>query len=86
MILNSVETFDQPYAGDVSVTPSGILHMRNIHNGFVVTGDMEGYNHIYGQAMIDTRTGRVDANRFRRVIGEVGVQGSDQGGFEESGH
>ena len=62
MVLNAVETFDQPYTGDITVTPSGILHMRNIHNGFVVSGDLEGYNHVYGQAMIDTRTGRGEAS------------------------
>jgi len=51
------ETFDQQYAGETSVTPSGILHMKNIDNGFFAAGDLVGYAHVYGRAMIDTRTG-----------------------------
>ncbi len=57
MVLSWQETFDQQYAGEVGVTPSGIMHMEGIDNGFVATGDLEGYVHFYGRAMIDTRTG-----------------------------
>ena len=57
LVLTWLETFDQQYAGDVRSTPSGILQMRDIDNGFSVTGDLVGYVHVYGRAMIDLRTG-----------------------------
>ena len=56
-VLTWQETFDQQYAGEVSVTPSGILQMKNIDNGFFVTGELVGYANVYGRAVIDTRTG-----------------------------
>ena len=58
LVLTWQETFDQPFAGESTVTPSGILHMKNIDNGFFVSGDLVGYVHAYGRAMIDLGTGR----------------------------
>jgi len=58
LTLDWQETFDQPYAGSSRVTPSGILHLSEVDNGFFVTGDVVGYSHAYGGARVDTRTGQ----------------------------
>ena len=62
MVLTVYETFDQPYSGETSVTPSGIIQMRDIHNGFNVFGDLVGYSHYFGLARIDTRSGKGGAS------------------------
>jgi hypothetical protein len=36
--------------------------MKNIDNGFFVTGGIEGYVHVYGRARIDLRTGLGNAS------------------------
>ena len=57
LVLTWQETFDQSYAGETMVTPSQVLQMRDIDNGFFVTGGVVGYGHVYGRAALNLRTG-----------------------------
>jgi hypothetical protein len=58
MVLTWQQMPDQYFSGKTWLTPSGIIQIRNAHSGAWVTGDVEGYAHVYGQGHIDTRTGR----------------------------
>jgi hypothetical protein len=58
MVLTWQETLDLGDWGEQSLTPGGVLQLRNFDFGYSVAGDLVGYNHVMGRAMIDTKTGQ----------------------------
>ncbi len=58
MVLTWQETLDLGDWGEQRLTPGGVLQLRNFDFGYLVAGDLSGYSHVYGRAMIDTKTGR----------------------------
>ncbi len=45
-------------AGEMSMTPSGVMHVTGAINAFDIIGDLEGSNTFNGNYHIDTKTGR----------------------------
>jgi len=85
-VLTWQEAFDQSYAGDNFTTQSGVLHLWGIDNGFFVTGDLEGYSHVYGRCEIDLNSGKGGCSlTISYAITEYLSQSVD-GGFECVGH
>lgn len=45
-------------AGELSMTPSGVMHVTGAANAFDIVGDLVGTNTFVGNYQIDTRSGR----------------------------
>jgi hypothetical protein len=81
------EVFDQSYAGESFTTPSGVLHMWGIENGFNLTGDLEGYSLVYGRCQINLNSGEGGCGSITisYAIDEY-LSAPVDGGFECAGH
>ena len=82
-VLTWQEAFDQSWdAGESFATPSGVLHMWGIDNGFFVTGDLEGYSHVYGRCQINLNSGKGACTLTASYAITEYLSQSVDGGFE----